>query len=169
MMSKLVSSSTVVKVGIADLNVTKAPNKIRTSGLGSCVGAVIYDERKQVAGLAHVLLPESKLARQDNFNHYKYADTAIPILVDRLVDLGARRNVLKAKVAGGAQMFRFSSGSDLMRIGPRNVEAVLKKLDQLSIPVLASDVGGHAGRTIEFDVQTSKLKIRTVNKGEAFI
>ncbi|AUJ26659.1 MULTISPECIES: chemotaxis protein CheD [Virgibacillus] len=168
-MSKLISSSHVVKVGIADLKVTKAPNKIRTSGLGSCVGVVIYDERKKVAGLAHVLLPDSKLARQNKFNHYKYADTAIPLLVEQLSSLGARSNLLKAKVAGGAQMFQFSSGSDMMRIGPRNVESVLEKLKHLSIPVLASDTGGNAGRTIEFDIQTSLLKVRTVNKGETFI
>jgi len=28
----------IVKVGIADMNIAKAPDKIRTSGLGSCVG-----------------------------------------------------------------------------------------------------------------------------------
>ncbi|MFS8630028.1 MAG: chemotaxis protein CheD, partial [Bacillales bacterium] len=75
---------TVVKVGIADLNVVKAPNRIRTSGLGSCVGVVIYDSYKQVAGLAHIMLPDSSLTKQENFNKYKYADTAIDILAEKL-------------------------------------------------------------------------------------
>lgn len=163
------TTSSIIRVGIADLNVVKAPQKIRTAGLGSCVGVVIYDERKQIAGLSHVLLPNSKLARQPDFNMYKYADTAIPYLVDRLFEAGARKGILKAKVAGGAQMFQFSNGSDIMRIGPRNVEAVLEQLKQLSIPIIASDVGGNAGRTIEFDPETSQLKIRTVNKGDTFI
>ena len=37
------------------------------------------------------------------------------------------------------------------------------------IPIVAQDVGGNSGRTIEFDPVTGKLKIRTVNKGEKYI
>lgn len=159
----------VVKVGIADLNVVKGPNRIRTSGLGSCVGVVIYDTFKQIAGLAHVMLPDSSLTKQLNFNKYKYADTAIDILIDKLILLGARKTQMKAKIAGGAQMFQFQSGSDIMRIGPRNVEAVIERLKYHQIPVISSDTGGSQGRTIEFDPVTSKLKIRTVNEGEKYI
>lgn len=159
----------VVKVGIADLNVIEAPNKIRTSGLGSCVGVVVYDSFKQVAGLAHVMLPNSHLTKQTEFNEYKYADTAIDSLVNQLIKLGARKSQLKAKIAGGAQMFQFESGSDIMRIGPRNVDAVKEKLKQHRIPIMSSDTGGNQGRTIEFDPLTSKLKVRTVNEGEKYI
>ncbi len=160
---------TVVKVGIADLNVVKAPNQIRTSGLGSCVGVVIYDSYKQVAGLAHIMLPDSSLTKQENFNKYKYADTAIDILVEKLIQLGARKSQLKAKIAGGAQMFQLQSASEIMRIGPRNVEAVKERLKFHHIPIVSSDTGGNQGRTIEFDPVTTKLKIRTVNQGEKYI
>lgn len=160
---------TVVKVGIADLNVVKAPNRIRTSGLGSCVGVVIYDSYKQVAGLAHIMLPDSSLTKQENYNKYKYADTAIDILVEKLIQLGARKSQLKAKIAGGAQMFQLQSASEIMRIGPRNVEAVKERLKFHQIPIVSSDTGGNQGRTIEFDPVTTKLKIRTVNQGEKYI
>ena len=36
----------VIKVGIAQMDVVKLPNTIRTSGLGSCVGVILYDESK---------------------------------------------------------------------------------------------------------------------------
>ena len=52
-----------------------------------------------------------------------------------------------------------------MRIGPRNVEAVKAQLKKLSIPIVAEDTGGNSGRTIEFNPETNKLNIRTVNKG----
>lgn len=159
----------IVKVGIADLNVVEAPNRIRTSGLGSCVGVVIYDNYKQIAGLAHVMLPDSNLTKQNQFNEYKFADTAIDLLIEKLMNLGARKSQLKAKIAGGAQMFQFQSGSDIMRIGPRNIEAVKQRLKLHHIPIISSDTGGNQGRTIEFDPITSKLKIRTVNMGEKFI
>lgn len=155
----------IVKVGMADLNVANPPKKIRTSGLGSCVGVVIYDETTKICGMAHVMLPDSTLGKAETMNKAKYADTALEVLLDKLNKLGAKQSQLKAKLAGGAQMFKFSSSSEMMRIGPRNVEAVKDKLRELRIRIIAEDVGGSSGRTIEFDPETSKLSIRTVNQG----
>ncbi|MFC4320158.1 chemotaxis protein CheD [Litchfieldia salsa] len=155
----------IIKVGIADMSVIKAPQTIRTSGLGSCVGVVIYDPGQEVAGLAHVMLPDSTLAKTGTLNLAKYADTAIQELIKMIVKSGGRSHALKAKMAGGAQMFPNLSGNDMMRIGPRNVEAVMNELRKFKISVLSSDVGGNQGRTIEFDPLTSSLMIRTVNQG----
>ena len=156
---------TVVKVGIADLNVVEAPHIIRTSGLGSCVGIVLYSPIKTIAGLAHIMLPESSLSKSGPINKAKFADTAIVELVKRLETLGLKRNSMMAKIAGGAQMFQFNGTSDIMRIGPRNTEAVKKALDSLNIRITGEDVGGNSGRTIEFSPITHELTIRTVNKG----
>jgi chemotaxis protein CheD len=161
----MIGSVGVVKVGIAQMDVAKAPNRIRTSGLGSCVGVVLYDESKQVAGLIHVMLPDSQLGRSDSINVAKFADTGIPAMIDQLKQEGIQPFKLKAKIAGGAQMFQFTSSRDSMRIGPRNVEAVKLQLKKFSIPLIAEETGGSSGRTIEFDPQTAKLNIRTVNQG----
>lgn len=155
---------TVIRVGIADMNIVKMPDTIRTSGLGSCVGVVLYDEVKKIAGLLHVMLPDSSLGRSDNINVAKFADTGIYALMELLKAEGVRPLSLKAKIAGGAQMFQFGT-SDSIRIGPRNVEAVKKELARLSIPIIAEDTGGSSGRTIEFDPATKMLSIRTVNSG----
>ncbi|MGG0669042.1 chemotaxis protein CheD [Sporosarcina koreensis] len=157
-------TKTVVRVGIADMNIVHAPDSIRTSGLGSCVGVVLYDEAKKIAGLLHVMLPDSSLGRSDNLNAAKFADTGIYSLMEMLKAEGVRPLSLKAKIAGGSQMFQFGS-SDTIRIGPRNVEAVKQELARLSIPIIAEDTGGSSGRTIEFDPTTSTLSIRTVNLG----
>lgn len=161
----LLNSPTVIKVGIAQMDIAESPNSIRTSGLGSCVGVVLYDESKKVAGLVHVMLPDSKLGRGGTLNIAKFADTGIPAMVNQLKREGAQLFKIKAKIAGGAQMFQFASNRDSMRIGPRNVEAVKQQLKNLSIPIVAEDTGGSSGRTIEFDPMTSVLHIRTVNQG----
>lgn len=155
----------IVKVGIADMNIAKAPDKIRTSGLGSCVGVVLYDERSTTVGMVHVMLPDSSLGRTEVVNIAKFADTGIPAMVEQLKIEGILPFKLKAKIAGGAQMFQFSSTKDTMRIGPRNVEAVKEYLKKYSIPIIAEDTGGNSGRTIEFDPITKLLNIRTVNQG----
>lgn len=159
----------VVKVGIAQMDVAKSPDTIRTSGLGSCVGVILYDESKKIAGLIHVMLPDSSLGRTEALNVAKFADTGIRAMIDVLKLEGVQKFKLKAKIAGGAQMFQFTSDQASMRIGPRNVEAVKQELKRNGIPLIAEDTGGNSGRTIEFDPSTSMLHIRTVNRGESTI
>ena len=154
----------VVRVGIADMNIVKEPNTIRTSGLGSCVGVVLYDEKKKIAGMVHIMLPDSSLGKSDKVNGAKFADTGIYGLMELLKAEGIRPMALKAKIAGGSQMFQFGS-SDTIRIGPRNVDAVKQELKRLSIPIMAEDTGGSSGRTIEFNPSQSTLNVRTVNQG----
>lgn len=161
----LTNSNQIIKVGIAQMDVVKVPNTIRTSGLGSCVGVILYDEHKHVAGLIHIMLPDSTLGRSGVINVAKFADTGITALIELLKAEGTSKLSLKAKIAGGAQMFQFTSDKDSMRIGPRNVEAVKNELIKHGIRLVAEDTGGNSGRTIEFNPQTSKLNIRTVNQG----
>jgi len=159
------TESQVVKVGMADLNVTNA-GALRTTGLGSCVGVTLYDPAARVAGMAHVMLPTSEIAKDPQLNKAKYADTAIPELIGRLKAAGAVVARLEAKLAGGAQMFSFSTpGGDTMRIGPRNVEACKLALKQFNIPIKAEDTGGNYGRTIEIDSGSGILSVRSVQFG----
>lgn len=153
----------MIKVGMADLNVCTAPNALTTLGLGSCVGIVLYDSYSKIAGMVHVMLPDSTKIR-NNENVAKFADTGIDALIDRLIKLGANRNRLIAKIAGGAQMFAFNSNNDMLRIGERNIEASKSKLQTLGIRILAEDTGLDYGRTIEFYAETGELYIKSVGK-----
>jgi chemotaxis protein CheD len=156
----------MIKVGMADLNVTSGDGALlKTTGLGSCVGLTLYDAKTRIAGMAHVMLPSSDIARESQINLAKYADTAIPEMIDRMAALGARIERLEAKMAGGSQMFAFAGQSDTLRIGPRNVESCLSMLERLRIPLLSQDTGGNYGRTIEFDSGNGKLFIRSVQFG----
>ncbi|CRZ34538.1 chemotaxis protein CheD [Herbinix hemicellulosilytica] len=155
--------SKIIKVGMADANVCAAPDVITTLGLGSCVGIVLYDPVSKIAGLAHIMLPDSTKIL-NNSNKYKFADTAIDILIKDMMRIGANRNNLVAKIAGGAQMFNFGNSSEMMRIGDRNVEATKEKLAQLGIRILAEDTGANYGRTIEFYPETGLLHIKAVGR-----
>ncbi|MFE5319578.1 chemotaxis protein CheD [Paenibacillus sp. NPDC056579] len=154
-----------IKVGMADLNVTHLTGVLKTTGLGSCVGITLYDGKAKVAGMAHVMLPTSDIAREGKLNIAKYADTAIPEMIQKMEALGASVARMEAKMAGGAQMFAFGGSSDTMRIGPRNVESCKEMLKRYSIPLKAEDTGGNYGRTIEFDCVTGSLLIRSVQQG----
>lgn len=160
--------SELIKVGMADLKVCISPDSVTTLGLGSCVGVAIRDRQNKIGGLAHVMLPDSTALR-NNENIYKFADTGIEELVRLMEKAGAKRSRMVAKIAGGAQMFAFQNKSDLVRVGDRNVEASLKKLKQLNIPVLAQDTGANYGRTVVFFPESGDFLIKAVGKPEKVI
>ncbi|RUS46352.1 chemotaxis protein CheD [Cohnella sp. AR92] len=155
----------LIKVGMADLNVASGGAVLKTTGLGSCVGLTLFDPDRTVAGMAHIMLPSSEIAREGQLNIAKYADTAIPELLRRLLELGANKRRLVAKLAGGAQMFAFAGGGDSMRIGPRNVESTKLALGSMGIPIVAEDTGGNFGRTVELNSQSGIFVIRSVQHG----
>jgi len=153
-----------IKVGIADLNVAFSPCKLITVGLGSCVGIAIYDKAIGLGGLAHIMLPDSSQFNKVT-NQVKFADLAIPILVEDMIKKGAKLRNMIAKIAGGASMFNFPDKTIIMDIGNRNGIAVKNALKILCIPILAEDIGGNKGRTLIFDTTNGVLSIRTVGMG----
>ncbi len=153
----------MIKVGMADLKICKAPDAITTLGLGSCVGIAIRDPITKVGGLAHIMLPDST-AIQGVSHVPKFADTGLAELVKVVVAAGAMRSRLVAKIAGGAQMFSFQNKSELMTVGQRNVEAVTRILKEMKIPILAQDTGENFGRTVEFFPENGDFVIKAVGK-----
>ena len=154
----------LTKVGMADLKIAKHPGALTTLGLGSCIGICLYDPVTKVIGMAHIMLPSSKTIK-NNSNIAKFADTAIIELLSNMSKNGAIQRRLVGKIAGGAQMFKFTSSNDMMKIGLRNAEAVREILKSHKIPVIADDTGGNFGRTIEFYTDSGKLVIKTIGHG----
>ncbi|MDL2248752.1 chemotaxis protein CheD [Tyzzerella sp. OttesenSCG-928-J15] len=158
----------MIVVGMADLNATRLPGALTTLGLGSCVGIALYDSVNKVAGLAHAMLPDSS-AFINNNNRMKYVDTSIVDLINKMRIQGARKEFIKAKVAGGAQMFAFNSTNESMRIGDRNVEATLRILRSMNIPVISRETGDNFGRTVELYSEDGRFVIKTINHGTRII
>ena len=153
----------MIVVGMADLNVTKAPGVLTTLGLGSCIGIALYDPIAKIAGLAHIMLPDSK-AIQNNSNHAKFADTAMVKMIADMERLGANRRNMKAKIAGGAQMFSFSATNENLRVGDRNTDATKKALMQHGIPLIGQETGANFGRTVELYAVDGKFLIKAIGQ-----
>ena len=151
-------------LGMADLMVAHAPAKLVTLGLGSCIGLVVFDNVAKLAGMAHIMLPDSRGATGEKIG--KFADTAVPALIDEMLKKGATKSHIKAKIAGGAQMFAMpGTSADFLTVGARNVKETTARLARLGIALVASDTGGNKGRTVEFSTSDWMLKIKTLGKG----
>ena len=153
---------------MADLKAGRHPCMLTTLGLGSCVGISLFDRISKISGMAHIMLPSSKQAR-DSVNIAKFADTGIIDLINKMLGLGASRAAIVAKLAGGAQMFAFKDVSEVMRIGDRNIEAARHILSLVKIPVISEDVGANFGRTIELYSNDGSLLIKTIGHGSRTI
>lgn len=159
-MRRRINGQTEVVLGVAEHFVAAPPQTFTCIGLGSCVGIAIYDPRTGLGGLAHAMLPRFDDGK-DKTNASKYADSCIYVMVDELLEMGANRSSMRAKIAGGAQMFQFLS-SDTLNIGLRNSEVARETLMKERIPLIAEDVGGNEGRTVRFDPSTGSY---TIQKG----
>lgn len=157
-------------VGISDLKIANPPDTLVTYALGSCVGICLLDPVTHLGGLSHIMLPASSVSPNDR-NVFKFADTAIPDLIKKMEARGASRTRLKAKIAGGAQMFgagKAPSGetanNDIWQIGQRNVAAVTTMLKRIGIPIIAKDVLADYGRTVSFDPATGIMTVKAINR-----
>jgi chemotaxis protein CheD len=141
----MTTALTEIAVRMGEIAVSSQPGEVLLSiGLGSCIGLALVDQRRGIAGLAHVMLPE---AIPGGGPAGKFADLAVPELVARTVALGTSRPMLKAALVGGAQMFSLG-GSGALDIGVRNDVAVRAALAKERIQVVAAATGGSKGRTI---------------------
>jgi len=133
-------------------------------GLGSCIGLAFIDADAGVAGLAHIVLPRSP-AGGAGATPGKFADTAIPHLLEVVKRAGGREQRIRAVLCGGAHMFASqTSGSPVLAIGARNAEAVLEALRARRVNIRATDVGGNVGRSIEVSVASGEVAVRGVGQ-----
>lgn len=146
---------------VADWAAERGDGVLVTLGLGSCVAIMLHDPGTQAGAMAHVLLPSTSLAR-DITNRAKFPETAVPMLVERLIRLGADPRRLVAKLAGGASMFSALVTPGTLQMGDRNVLACRSALRAAAIPILREAVGGERGRSVRFHLQDGRVEIRSV-------
>ena len=152
-----------ITVGMADLNICRAPDVLITVGLGSCIGLTLYDPVNKIGGMVHYMLPDSHITA-NNGNIAKFADTGIPELLKRITIAGANRSRLIAKIAGGAKMFGVNQMSNIGSIGERNAAAAKQILNELNIKLVAEDTGLNYGRTVELHFDTGDFHIKAIKK-----
>ena len=141
-----------------------------TIGLGSCIGLVLVDRARRVAGLAHVMLPAARQGQAEELplsGRGKYADLAVDTLIEAVLDAGARRLGVEAALVGGAHMFGF--GSSQLDVGARNEDAVRDGLAAARLPVKAAATGGNKGRTVRIGVGDGRVLVRTAQGADEVI
>ncbi|UCD23880.1 MAG: chemotaxis protein CheD [Gemmatimonadota bacterium] len=156
------SAEKLVRLGM--IVTSNGGDTLAALGLGSCVAVLLHDPGAGVGGMAHVLLPSQSLSR-DRSSPGRTADTAVPALVQEMVDRGASPARLVARMVGGASMFSDLLAAGTVHIGERNVVACRLALREAGIPLEGEAVGGKGSRSVWFDVASGTVTIRSVHGG----
>ena len=152
--------TTTVNMGC--MHVDRAPHRL-LAVLGSCVGVALYDPSTRVGGLAHVVLPRHPGTGN---SEAKYADTAVPALLESLQRAGARRDEIRAKITGGANALFSRCGDGLGRVAEANVAETRLALARASLPLIGEDVGGRAGRRVLIDLSDFRVQVSLLGADE---
>jgi chemotaxis protein CheD len=146
-------------VRMGELEVSSSRDAVLSSiGLGSCIGLVLMEPRRPLAGLAHIMLPDSNGDAASPVG--KFADRAVPALLKAMAGIGAVQTRLHAVLVGGAQMFSFGGTTPTLDIGRRNEEATRAALAGAGIGVRAAATGGSKGRTVRVCLESGRVLVR---------
>ncbi|HSJ07687.1 MAG TPA: chemotaxis protein CheD [Longimicrobiales bacterium] len=153
-------AGSVVVVGVGDMAVSDDPDAMLiTYALGSCIGIAVFDPDACVGGLLHAMLPQSSIDEaRARTRPAMFVDTGIPALFRACYELGASKQRLEVKLAGGSAIN--GTGADHFQIGKRNLLMARQLFWKNSVLVRAQDVGGSASRTMSLDVGTGGVMIR---------
>jgi chemotaxis protein CheD len=157
-----------VQVRIGEVKIAPDESLLFTIGLGSCVAVALYDGRIRLGGLLHAMLPDPASGRKDA-PPGRFATTAVADLVALLIEHGAAASRIRARLAGGASMFRDVLDSDGLRLGRRNVEMARHALDQLNVPIDGEDVYGTYGRSVFFRTTDGRVTVTSVRHDDVIL
>ena len=152
-----------VIVRVSEAIVTEAPATLVALALGSCVAIALYDPSTRIGGMSHVLLPSQSMGRVGAPS--RYAQSAVPALVERMIARGARVPSMVARLIGGASMVASLTTPGTIQMGERNLLAAREALHRHGIRLVGEAVGGDFGRTAEFDLTTGIVSVLSYLRG----
>lgn len=130
--------------------------------LGSCIAVALFDPEMGVGGLNHFLLP---YANPDTHaaDYGRYGNTSIPLLIRRVLKLGARADHLQARIVGGGAVVKDLVGE--FRVGDANIDLARTLLEAARIHIVEEDIGGSDGRHLTFDTERFTVTVREIKHG----
>ena len=150
-------------VGIGEFAVsTGREDVLVTHALGSCIAVCIWDPTTLVAGLLHLLLPDSRINPQRAKEQpAAFADTGIPLLFQSAYAKGLQKNRCLVRLVGGAEVAGSGATFD---IGKRNILATKNILWRNGVLIKGEDVGGKAVRTVNFFAADGRVQITSARE-----
>lgn len=158
----MVATATERSLGLGEWAVTTDPRAVLIClGLGSCVAFAAFDPEVRVAGMAHMVLPDSTAGRVSEVTPAKFVDRAIPMVVEAMTKQGARPERIRVHLVGGASMLTNAVRVNTMNIGERNADAARAAVRAHGLRIVGEHLGGTHGRTVRLVAGSGDVSVTT--------
>lgn len=134
------------------------PSVVRTV-LGSCISVCLRDPFAKVGGMNHFMLPST--TGDDEFSA-RYGVNAMEVLINRCMQEGAERSRFEAKVFGGGHVLRTANHDQ--SVPRKNISFAKRFLEMEGIPVVSSDIGGYAARSVLFFTDSGRVLMKRLTE-----
>lgn len=167
-MTAMASAAVTTTLSLGEWRVSNDPGEVLLClGLGSCIAFVAWDAAARVAGMAHMVLPDSTQGRPSALTPAKFVDLAVPLVTGAMLDRGARRDRMRVHLVGGARMLQGVQHQSAMNIGERNAEAARKAVAAAGLRVHIENTGGGHGRTVRMAVADGSVLVTSPGAQQA--
>jgi chemotaxis protein CheD len=157
-------SAWMVKVFPGEFCVTRQPDEILVTVLGSCVAACIRDPVVGVGGMNHFMLAKSRSGGWGSDQQSaRFGNFAMEKLINELIKAGGTRERMEIKVFGGGNVIDASTA-----VGSDNAEFVLRYLEAEGLRCMAQDLGGSHPRRIHYYPTTGRVVRRLLGTSETY-
>ncbi len=151
-----------IDVRIGEMQVANNPKILKTI-LGSCVALILYDKVNRVGGMAHIFLPEKK-ASNTNEPDSKFANTAVPALLEAIIELGAKKSNIFAFMVGGGNIFQATRKTNQPTVAEMNIQKTKDAIEKAKIPLVGFDVGRDQGCKVTFNLSNGDMQVVDLKK-----
>ena len=148
--------SSSIYIAQGEQAVSNEPGVVISTILASCVATCLWDPSARIGGMNHFLLPDGPVM---GTGMSAFGANAMELFINNMIKKGAERSRLRAKVFGGAEMYR-----GLTKAGAENGQFVLKYLEMEQIPCDGKSLGGDQARRIEFFAAEGRARQRLVSE-----
>ncbi len=139
-----------------------AKNMLLTTVLGSCVSVCLRDSTVGIGGMNHFMLPgEAETGSRGTGEAMRYGVGAMEVLLNELLEAGARRDRLEAKVFGGGAVL---ANMSMLNVGERNADFILRHLQQAQVRITAQDLRGSQARRINYFPASGRVTLRKLRQ-----
>jgi chemotaxis protein CheD len=154
-------------VAIGEIVVSAAPEDVLVAyGLGSCVAICLFDPIARVSGMLHALLPSAPTRAEIDCAPARFVEQGVPLLLEAMQRVNARRLRLIARVCGGARILSAPGFEQSLNIGARNSLAAEGALRLAGLCIRSQDIGGQTGRTVKIYAATGRVTVKTLGQPE---
>lgn len=142
----------IVDVSTGKVKIGNCNNILVSNGIGSCVVVAAINFKKQISGMAHIMLP-GKAPLNENKSKTKYTEDAIEVLISLLEIEKNDTSQINVCLVGAGNVLNKQDDT----ICKSNIDSLLNLLKELKIEISAQTLGGNLRRSVRFDIETGEV------------